>query len=92
MSRACFAIFNRSVSPGCLRNVCFSSESGQARADVTKSIRSIYADHRADWQEVAIPPQDGRIKAGRATTVQKQSVLASKLISEKTRELTKRNF
>ena len=62
------------------------------RAGVTKSISSIYADYGTQWQEVAIPPQHGRIKAGRATAVQKQSVLASKLISEKTREFAKRNF
>jgi opacity protein-like surface antigen len=62
------------------------------RAGVTKSIRSIYTDYGTQWQEVAIPPQHGRIKAGRATAVQKQSVLASKLIPEKTRELVKRNF
>jgi hypothetical protein len=62
------------------------------RAGVTKSIRPIYADYGTQWQEVAVPPQHGRIKAGRATAVQKQSVLASKLIPEKTRELAKRNF
>src|SRR5580704_10135899 len=38
-------------------------------AGVTKSIRSIYADYGTQWQEVAIPPQHGRIKAGRATAV-----------------------
>ena len=58
----------------------------------THSIRSIYADYGTQWQEVAIPPQHRRIKAGRATAVQKQSILASKLVPEKTRELAKRNF
>lgn len=56
------------------------------------SIRSVYADYRTQRQEVAIPPQHGRIKAGRATAVQKQSVLASKLIPEETRELAKRDL
>src|SRR5262249_62149172 len=64
----------------------------RGRAGVTKSIRPIYADYGTQWQEVAIPPQHGRIKAGGAATVQKQSVLASKLIPEKARELAKRNF
>ena len=64
----------------------------QGRAGVTKSIRSIYADYGTQGQEVAIPPQHGRIKAGRATAVQKQSVLASELIPEETREFAKRNF
>jgi hypothetical protein len=36
---------------------------------VAKSIRSIYADYGTQWQEVAIPPQHGRIKAGRAAAV-----------------------
>jgi hypothetical protein len=70
-------------------NVRFVPKAEMARP---KSIRSIYADYGTQWQEVAIPPQHGRIKASRATTVQKQSVLALKLISEKTRELAKRNF
>ena len=56
------------------------------------SIRSVYADYGTQWQEVAIPPKHGRIKAGRATAIQKQSVLASKLIPEETRELAKRNL
>src|SRR6516164_6487332 len=68
------------------------NEFSHGRAGVTESIRSIYADDGTQWQEIATPPQHGRIKAGRATTVQKQSVLASKLIPEKTRELAKRNF
>ena len=59
---------------------------------VAESIRSIYADYRTEWQEVAIAPQHGRIKAGRATAVQKQGVLATKLIPEKARELTERDF
>src|ERR1051325_2790112 len=69
----------------------FYPESGR-RLKESKSIRSIYSDHGTQWQEVAIPAQHGRIKAGRATTVQKQGVLASKLIPEETRELTERNF
>ena len=68
------------------------NEFSHGRAGVTESIRSIYADDGTQWQEIATPPQHGRIKAGGATTVQKQSVLASKLIPEKTRELAKRNF
>src|SRR5262249_40424735 len=56
------------------------------------SIRSVYADYGTQRQEIAIPPQHGRIKAGRAPAVQKQSVLAPKLIPEETRELAKRNF
>jgi hypothetical protein len=64
----------------------------RGRAGVAKSIRSVYADYGTQRQEIAIPPQYGRIKAGRATTVQKQSVVASKLIPEKTRKLAKRNF
>ena len=56
------------------------------------SIWSIYANYGTQRQQVAIPPQHGRIKAGRATAVQKQSVLALKLIPEETRELAKRNF
>src|SRR6516165_8831673 len=63
------------------------NEFSHGRAGVTESIRSIYADDGTQWQEIATPPQHGRIKAGGATTVQKQSVLASKLIPEKTREL-----
>jgi hypothetical protein len=51
-------------------------------------ITSIYADYGSQWQEVVIAPQHGRIKAGRATAVQKQSVVASKLIPEETRKLT----
>ena len=56
------------------------------------SIRSVYTYYGTHRQEVAIPPQHGRIKAGRATAVQKQSVLALKLIPEELRELAKRNF
>jgi hypothetical protein len=71
------------------RDVRFVPKADMARP---KSIRSIYANHGTQWQEVAIPPQHGRIKASRATSVQKQSVFASKLIPEETRELTERNF
>ncbi|MGB9410648.1 MAG: hypothetical protein WCB26_05445, partial [Pseudolabrys sp.] len=56
------------------------------------SIWSIYANYGTQRQQVAIPPQHGRIKAGRAAAIQKQSVLALKLIAEELRELVKRNF
>jgi hypothetical protein len=71
------------------RNVRFGPNSDIA---LTTSIRSVYADYGTQWQEVAISPQHRRIKAGRATAVQKQSVLASKLIPEEMRELPKRNL
>ena len=51
------------------------------------SIRPVYADYGPQRQEVAIPSHSRRIKTGRATAVQKQSVLAPKLIAEETRKL-----
>ena len=62
------------------------------RAEAAVSIRSVYTYYGTHRQEVTIPPQHGRIKAGRATAVQKQSVLALKLFPEELRELAKRNF
>jgi hypothetical protein len=56
------------------------------------SIRPVYADYGPQRQEVAIPSHRGRIKTGRATAVQKQSVLAPKLIAEESRKLAERNF
>jgi hypothetical protein len=65
---------------------------GAKRTPVSWLFLSVYANDGAQRQEVAIPPQRGRIKAGRAAAIQKQSVLALKLIAEETRELAKRNF